>query len=128
MALVNDDFTERVAPGTIREHFNALNDASVGFVPEVSNATSITPAETTDVLVLTNTAARTVTLPAVSTRFSNGVGRPLTIKDRGAAGTNNITINRAGSDTIDGATSTTIAANNGVVRLFPVAAGTWVVL
>lgn len=70
------------------------------------------------VLVAVDTsAARTINLPAATT------GRVVIVKDAtGGAGANNITINRAGADTIDGGTSVTINTNRGVVRL--VAVGT----
>jgi len=44
--------------------------------------------------------------------------------ERGDAATNNITINRAGTDTIEGATSTTIVTNNECVCLCYVSGGT----
>ena len=62
-------------------------------------------------LINTGTAVE-VTLPAVS---ANGA---VVFKDStGTAGTNAITINRAGTATIDGATSQTIESNFGSLKL-----------
>lgn len=67
--------------------------------------------------VTSNASARTITLPAASACKN---GQMFIIKDEAgtAASANNITIARAGSDTIDGATSITISANYGVCRLY----------
>jgi hypothetical protein len=64
-------------------------------------------------LVDTSGGVGTCTLPAASASS----GRLIVIKDKGNATANNIAINRAGSDTIQGATSTSITANYGAVRL-----------
>ena len=62
-------------------------------------------------LINTGTAV-TVTLPAVSANAA------IVFKDStGGASTNAITINRAGTATIDGATSQTIASNYGSLKL-----------
>lgn len=61
------------------------------------------------VIHLSNTAARTITLPLAS-----GVpaGYTITLKDAaGTASTANITVNRSGSDTIDGGTSSVMSSN-----------------
>lgn len=61
------------------------------------------------IIGLSNVAARTITLPAAN---SLPAGTTIWFKDEaGTAGSANITINRAGSDTIDGATSYTINVN-----------------
>lgn len=67
--------------------------------------------------VTSNAAARTITLPAASACTA---GQIFIIKDEAgtAASANNITIARAGSDTIDGATSVSITADYGVIRLY----------
>jgi hypothetical protein len=58
-----------------------------------------------------SSSARTITLVAANAFIP---GQWLIIDDQsGAASTGNITINRAGADTIDGGTSTTIVTNNG---------------
>ncbi len=77
---------------------------------QVRSITSNTTLDTTTsdhiVLVDSSGGAVTVTLPAATS------GRNLIIKDSGgAAGTNNITIQRAGGATIDGSTSIVMSAN-----------------
>jgi hypothetical protein len=56
------------------------------------------------ILVTTGANARTMTLPSAA----NNVGRSLIFK-KADSGSGNIVLNRAGSDTIDGATTTTFA-------------------
>lgn len=59
--------------------------------------------------------ARTVTLATADL----GVGRMIFVSDEsGAAGTNNITIDTEGSETIDGISTLVINTNNGRVRLY----------
>ena len=76
------------------------------------------------ILGVTDTAApRTITLPT-----STGIapGFILQIKDEsGAAETNNITVQRNGSDTIDGTTSIPISVNYGALKLYTDGAGHW---
>lgn len=68
-------------------------------------------------------APRTLTLPAASDLSD---GDELVVQDEsGAAGTHTITIARAGSDTINGATSATITSNYGRKRLIKRGAGQW---
>jgi hypothetical protein len=75
--------------------------------------------------VTDTSSARTITLPSAATVRS---GALYTIKDEsGAAVTNNITIARAGSDTIDGATSKVINTNYGVVTLYSDGTSKWFV-
>ena len=58
----------------------------------------------------------TVTLPTVA---AAGAGRIFIIKDEaGTAGTNNITVDGNGAETIDGAANVTISANYGSVNLY----------
>lgn len=76
---------------------------------------------------LINTAsARTITLPGAS---AVGAGRYYIFTDASGSGrTNNITINRAGSDTIEGATSYTIAENYGTITLVSDGTSKWSVI
>lgn len=63
----------------------------------------------------TTTGAVTITLQSADVV----AGRVLVIKDAGGnATTNNITVNTQGSETIDGASSASITANDGVLRLY----------
>lgn len=64
-------------------------------------------------LVDTSGGVAACNLPAASASS----GRLISVKDKGNAAANNIAINRAGSDTIQGATSTAITSNYGSVRL-----------
>lgn len=69
------------------------------------------------------TDARTLTLPPANDLQD---GDELIIQDEsGAAGTYTITIARAGSDTINGATSVTITSNYGRRRLIKRGSGKW---
>lgn len=75
--------------------------------------------------VTDTTAARTITLLAASTA---GSGAVYSVKDEsGAAATNNITLARAGSDLIEGATSKVINTNYGSAKLMSTGTA-WVVL
>jgi hypothetical protein len=67
------------------------------------------------------TIGGTITLPAAT-----GSGRLLTFKDTtGSAGAASFTIQRAGTDTIDGATSVSLNTNFGTVKLIDGASGKW---
>ena len=73
--------------------------------------------------VTSTAAARTITLPLAN---SVPAGWQTTIKDEsGGALTNNITIARAGSDTIDGAASNVIALNYGSRTLYSDGVSKW---
>lgn len=75
-------------------------------------SSSITTTSTDDVIFCNGSSAFTLTLSAATS------GRTLTIKDiSGTASTNNITVARGGSSLIDGATSSVINTNFGVLRL-----------
>jgi hypothetical protein len=75
-------------------------------------------------LAVTSTGApRALTLPLAA---SVPLSLPLVVKDEGGgAATNNITVNRAGADTIDGATSKVINTNYGFVRLYSDGVSKW---
>lgn len=69
---------------------------------------------------VTGSGARSITLPPAD----EVPGIVLIVKDEaGNASSGTITISRAGSDTIDGATSVGITTNHGAVRLFSTGAG-----
>ncbi len=73
-------------------------------------------------LVDTSSTAITVNLPAVSAQ----AGRILLIKDKsGNASSKNITVARAGSDTIDGATSVVINSNYGAIAFISGNGAVW---
>jgi hypothetical protein len=91
-------------------------------VLETTN-TSLTVAATNTVIIMRGVVARTVTLPACA---AGDVGRKLYIDDGAQnANTNNITVNRAGSDTVDGGTSKTINTAGGSLQLICAAATRW---
>lgn len=84
-------------------------------------------------VMISNTgAARTVTLPSAAACWdsTNSIGRIFTIGDSsGGAATNNISIARAGSDTIDGGTaSKVINTNYGVYTLQAISSTAWKVI
>lgn len=95
-----------------------------GSSARVSTATSYTLLGNEEVVAVTDTsAARTITLPAANA-VSEGI--QFVIKDEsGAAGTNNITISRAGTDTIDGATTLVISTNYGKARIYSDGSSKW---
>lgn len=75
------------------------------------------PIVSTDAIINLNCSAPlTITLPSASSRS----GAPLVFKDVGGkAGANTITIQRAGSDLIDGLTSVTMTTNYQLLKLVP---------
>lgn len=85
-------------------------------------STPYAPVATDAMLLVSVAGAVTINLPSAASRS----GYPLAIKDiSGAAFTNNITINRDGSDTIEGATSIVISEDWGGWMLYPVTGG-WI--
>lgn len=91
----------------------------------VASNTIISAAATVSYYDVDTTTGVTFTLPAAN---AVSAGRFYEFKDTtGSAGTNNIVINRAGSDTIDGSTSFTIAANYGAIRLISDGTSKWAV-
>ena len=104
---------------------DAVLAASVGVAHNVVSVTASphTVASTTTLLLCNFGAALVINLPAASSRT-----RSITVKDiSGAANSNNITINRAGSDTIDGATSDSILTDYGARTYTPITGG-WAIL
>jgi hypothetical protein len=90
----------------------------------VSSAVNYTVTSANCVVGISDTsAARDVNLPAAS---AYPAGQILIVKDEsGAAGTNNITVNRAGADTIDGVVSVAISVNHGALRLYSDGVSKW---
>lgn len=78
----------------------------------------------TDATLLVNVGgASVINLPSAASRD----GYPVLVKDTsGAAATNNITINRDGTDTIDGLTNIKITSNYGAYWLQPITGG-WII-
>jgi hypothetical protein len=91
----------------------------------VSSNTIISAAATVSYYDVDTTTSVTFTLPAAN---AVSAGRFYEFKDTtGQAATNNIVINRAGADTIDGATSFTISSNYGQTRLTSDGVSKWAV-
>lgn len=119
--------------GTIIEDdiYRGAGDPRVLFSPPprtgylaVTGSTATLTATTGKLIRINYAGAVTVTLPAASAVPANDVY--FVLKDEsGAAGSNNITISRAGSDTIDGATSYVISTNYGKVALYSDGASKW---
>ncbi len=85
-------------------------NGSIGVLRTGTASTDYTIAATDYYVGLTSTSARTVRPPTAASI----TGRVYVIKDEaGNAGTNNITIDPSGTETIDGATTATINANYG---------------
>jgi hypothetical protein len=104
--------------------------ARQGFAHGVTNVTTaagttvLTNASTT-IQIATGTTTQTFTLPAANA-LGAGISQKLVIKNRS---TGNVTINRAGSDTIDGGTSATlIGAANECVELQSNGVSEWVIV
>lgn len=96
------------------------------------SGTTYTVTVTDHTVSLTNTAARTITMPAASACFdsTNTAGGYFVIIDSAfTAATANVTINRAGSDTfVGGGTSVTIVANGGCVKIQAISTTQWAVV
>ena len=96
----------------------------VGGAVTVSHTIVGTASETV-ILVNTSTNACTINLPD-TTSTGMTAGRFYVIKDiSGNASVNNITVNRAGTDTIDGATSVTMRSNFQAIYFHYAASLTW---
>lgn len=86
---------------------------------------TVLASDASTIIGLTNTAARTITLAAAN---AYPAGTVIWFKDQAGTGaTGNITINRAGSDTIDGATSYVISSNYGFIGLYTNGSNAWFV-
>lgn len=102
-----------VTPGT-----GELSTSTPGAYPY-----DVTTADSQKVLLVDTSAARTINLPAATDAMY------FIVKDAsGQAFTNNITINRDGTDTIDGATSITVDANYMTLALISDGVSSWYVV
>jgi len=140
--FLTDKYYASITTGPARKEI-ALNDAALtsglpvyattngrltttpagGNVVAVTTSTTpvVVPATGGHVRVTGSAGVKTVTIPTGS---GVAVGTIFTIKDAaGNAGSGTITINRTGTDTIDGATSQTITTNYGVLRIIYATAG-----
>jgi len=98
-----------------------------GFIAPVNTTIIATPAvipATVSAVYFNVGSAVTATLPDAATWATNFTGSLLLKDISGAAATNNITINRAGSNTIDGLTTFQILSNYGFFSL-RVVSGNW---
>lgn len=86
-------------------------------VGRIAKGSDYTALNSDYVIGITSTAsARTVTLPKASKIKQ---GQMVIVKDEsGAAGTNNITVDGDGSETIDGSATKVISSNYGVLRIY----------
>lgn len=123
------------------EQTGALNLISIG---DLQGGASLSPLTTptvftgsgtilpASVIVQTNQSAAIALVAPSSTAWAtqnSSYGVPLIIADAsGNASTNNLTINRAGSDTFSGDTSLTINTDFGFARLIPKVGGGWIVV
>ncbi len=91
------------------------------------SSASVTAAASDYIVACSNTSARTVALPAATAFIA---GQMLVIFDSSgtAAGGESITINRAGSDTINGTTSFVINADYGTATLVSDGTSAWFVI
>ena len=100
--------------------------ANTNYNSQAGTTYNVLATDTTKVIGLSNTAARTITLPAANTIPSGVI---FWIKDEaGTAGANNITVNRAGADTIDGNTSVTMTQNYQSIGLYSNGVSAWFIV
>ena len=123
---------QEIVIGYMADRIRIMTDeADVTEILEV-DAVSVTldPVTTFVAVNHTATAAVTVNLPSAADAFAIRPKAVITVSDTGAnASVNNITIARAGSDTIvdvaTGQTSTVLVADGATVRLRAIDATTW---
>lgn len=95
----------------------------------VTTTPSVIPTTANEILFNVATAAATTLPDGVSWLIRNPSADFLLKDISGSAGTNNITINRAGLNTIDGLTSLVISSNYGFFALrFNISSGNWIVV
>lgn len=100
-----------------------FNSASLSASYNTQSGTTYTVVTTDCYVGMSNSGARTVTLCAANALPAGGM---ITVKDEnGNAATNNVTIARAGTDTIDGGTSAVINTNFGVKNLVSDGSAKW---
>lgn len=93
--------------------------------PQSGTTYTVLARDVNKVIALTNTAARAITMPAASTYQ---VGASFSIVDEaGTAAAANITMTRAGSDTINGATTSVISTNYGARTYYSNGSNAWFV-
>ena len=101
----------------------SISPGSVGAVAQVADVNYTFTAGVGVAQYSTLTAARTVTLPAANSLPAGG--RVMVVDFAGTATANNITIQWAGADTIQGGTSTSIALNWGDKELMSDGVSKW---
>lgn len=105
----------------------AAGTATVTYNQRVVSTTPITVGATDDQIIIEQTSATTINLPAASTR--SPAARPLVIKDfafNSAVFT--ITINPNGAETIDGKSTLTITFNGSSYTLVPITGVGWAII
>lgn len=106
--------TLRVGGSKINANFTELYGGVVRTQRRITTTPTIV--STDSILNCNFTGAITITLPTASTR----AGAPLTIKDAsGNFATNNCTVTRSGSDTIDGQVSFVMRNNRQAATFYP---------
>lgn len=128
----------KVGAGGVTEPVSGFEvRGSLGRRVTTLNAATLTLDDTHDVIrvIRTSTGACTITLPSATSAWNStdSIGRVYTITDASAnAAVNNITINRAGTDTIvdtaTGATSFVINTNGGSVDIIAISSTTWKII
>lgn len=104
---------------------NGTNSVTMYTVESVSGTTTISVTKGWHLVACTTSSAYTVTLPASSA----AAGAVITIADvSGDAATNTLTVERAGSDTINGATSVTINAPYNSITFITNGSGKWILV
>jgi hypothetical protein len=129
----SDNFSFKVSPNGSTWTTAIALDAATGAATFANQRTAVSDANyaalTTDRLIAyaALTAARVVTLPSAA---SYAPGQPLIVVDESGAGSSSktITLSRAGSDTINGATSAVIAAAYGYLALESNGSSAWTIV
>jgi hypothetical protein len=98
------------------EQVDAASALSATTLTEIDDSDSPYTVLSTDTLIVVDASggAVQINLPAVA----SSTGRTLVVKDDGSAGTNNITIEGSGAETVDGALNMVLAVDYGSANLF----------